>query len=54
MYMTKPPTRSLRVQIPTNMVLRLDALRGSVPRGAYVQQLLEKALQAEEKSAGKR
>jgi hypothetical protein len=53
MYMTKPPTKSLPVRIPADMVLRLDALRGLVPREAYVRRLLDKALQSEEQAAKK-
>jgi hypothetical protein len=39
------------VRIPAEMVARLDALRGLIPREPYVRALLEKAIEAEEKAA---
>jgi hypothetical protein len=36
------------------MVERIDALRGLVPREAYVRDLLDKALKAQERKAAKR
>jgi hypothetical protein len=43
------------VRIPPEMVARIDALKGSlVPREAYVRDLLDRALKAEERKAAKR
>jgi hypothetical protein len=47
--------KPLPVRIPPEMVARIDRLRGLVPRETYIrEQLLEKALQAEERKAAKR
>ncbi len=47
-------TKPVPVRIPPAMVERIDALRGLVPREAYVRDLLDKALKALERKAAKR
>jgi hypothetical protein len=47
-------TKPVPVRIPPPMVERIDALRGLVPREAYVRDLLDKALKAQERKAAKR
>ena len=42
------------VRITPELVARIDALRGLVPREPYVRDLLDKALKAEERKAPKR
>jgi hypothetical protein len=42
------------VRITPELVARIDALRGLVPREPYVRDLLDKALKAEERKAAKR
>jgi hypothetical protein len=42
------------VRIPPEMVDRIDALRGLVPREAYVRDLLDRALKVEERKAARR
>ena len=42
------------VRIPPEMVARIERLRGLVPREAYVRDLLDKALKAQERKANKR
>jgi hypothetical protein len=44
-------TKPVPVRIPPEMVDRIDALRGLVPREAYVRDLLDKALKATERKA---
>lgn len=51
--MTTSP-KSVPVRIPAEMVARLDLLRGLIPREAYVRDLLDKALKAQERKAVKR
>ncbi len=45
---TKKP---VPVRIPPELVARIDALRGLVPREPYVRALLDRALKAEERKA---
>jgi hypothetical protein len=47
-------TKPVPVRIPPQMVERIDALRGLVPRETYVRDLLDRALKAEERKAAKR
>jgi hypothetical protein len=47
-------TKPVPVRIPPEMVARIDALKGLVPREAYVRHLLDRALKAEERKAAKR
>jgi hypothetical protein len=52
-----PTTKAkpLPVRIPAEMVARIDALKHPlVPREAYVRDLLDKALTAQERKAAKR
>ena len=44
-------TKAVPVRIPPEMVDRIDALRGLVPREAFVRDLLDKALKAAERKA---
>ena len=44
-------TKPVPVRIPPEMVDRIDALRGLVPREAYVRDLLDRALKAAERKA---
>ena len=46
--------KPIPVRIPPEMVVRLDRLRGLVPRETYVRHLLDKALKAEERKVAKR
>jgi hypothetical protein len=48
------PTKPIPVRIPPEMVLRLDRLRGLVPREAYVRHLLDQAIAQEEKTTARR
>jgi hypothetical protein len=43
------PAPPLNVRVPHELVTRIDALRGLVPRERYVRHLLDQALRAEEK-----
>ena len=53
-YMTTPD-KPLPVRLPAEMVARIDRLRPPlVPREAYVRDLLDKALKAQERKAAKR
>jgi hypothetical protein len=49
-----PQPKPVPVRIPPEMVERIDRLRGLVPREAYVRDLLNKALKAQENKANKR
>jgi len=51
-YMTT--AKPVPVRIPPEMVARIDRLRGLVPREAYVRDLIDKALTAQERKAAKR
>jgi hypothetical protein len=53
MNSTTPKPKPVPVRIPAEMVARLDRLRGLAPREAFVRALLNKALTAEERKAGK-
>jgi hypothetical protein len=48
------PRKSVPVRIPPDLVARIDAARGLVPREPYVRDLLDKALGAEERGGRKR
>ena len=50
-YMTSSQSKPTPVRIPADMVERIDTLRGLVPREAYVRDLLDRALKAEERKA---
>jgi hypothetical protein len=41
-------TTPLPVRIPADLINRIDRLRGLIPREAYVRDLLDRALKAEE------
>ncbi len=46
------PTKPVPIRVPGEMVRRIDALKHHlVPREAYVRELLDKALRAEERKA---
>lgn len=45
--------KPLPVRIPAELVERIDALRGLVPRETYVRHLLSEAVAAQERKAGK-
>ena len=49
----QPPAKPVPVRIPAEMVVRIDRLRGLVPREAYVRDLLGKALKRQERKARK-
>lgn len=54
-YMPTTKAKPLPVRIPAEMVARIDALKHPlVPREAYVRDLLDKALTAQERKAAKR
>ena len=44
-------TTPLPVRIPADIINRIDRLRGLIPREAYVRDLLNRALKAEERKA---
>ena len=44
-------TKPVPVRIPPEMVARIDALRGLVPREAYVRDLHDRALKTAERKA---
>ncbi len=48
------PAKPVPVRIPPEMVARIDRLRGLIPREAYVRDLLDKALKAQESRTTKR
>jgi hypothetical protein len=48
------PRKSVPVRVPPDLVARIDAARGLVPREPYVRDLLDKALRAEERKGGRR
>ena len=50
----EPPAKPVPVRIPPEMVVRIDRLRGLVPRETYVRDLLEKALKRRERKAQKK
>jgi hypothetical protein len=53
--MTTPTsTKPLPVRIPRDLVERIDRLRGLVPREAYVRDVLDRAIKAEERKARRR
>jgi len=47
------PAKPVPVRIPPETVARIDALRGLVPREAFVRDLLDKALKRRERKVGK-
>jgi hypothetical protein len=52
--MSKPRRdKPLPVRVPAELVERIDALRGLVPREAYVRHLLSEALAVEERKQAK-
>lgn len=51
-YMT--PTKPVPVRISPDLVARIDALRGLVPRERYVRHLLEQVVKVEERKAARR
>ena len=46
--------KALPLRVPHELIERIDALRGMVPRERYLRYLLDKALKAEERKAAKR
>jgi hypothetical protein len=53
--MTAPrSTKPLPIRIPRDLVERIDRLRGLVPREAYVRDVLDRAIKAEEHKARRR
>ena len=53
--MTAPrSTKPLPIRIPRDLVERIDRLRGLVPREAYVRDVLDRAIKAEECKARRR
>jgi len=53
--MTTPTsTKPLPIRIPRDLVERIDRLRGLVPREAYVRDVLDRAIKAEERKARRR
>ena len=53
MCYTQAPAKPVPVRIPSDMVVRIDRLRGLVPRETYVRDLLDKALKRQERKARK-
>jgi hypothetical protein len=52
--MTTNPDKPLPIRVPADMIARIDRLRPPlVPREAYVRDLLDKALKAQERKAAK-
>jgi hypothetical protein len=51
---TPPNTKPLPIRVPRDLIERIDRLRGLVPREAYVRDLLDRAITAEERKAKRR
>ena len=51
---TSKPAKPVPVRIPSEMVARIDRLRGLVPRETWVRDRLDKVLTAEERREAKR
>jgi len=52
--LVQPPEKPIPVRISPELVVRLDRLRGLVPREAYVRDLLDKALKRQERKRGRK
>jgi hypothetical protein len=46
-----PKPKPLPMRIPRELVERIDRLRGLIPREAYLREVLERAIAAEERKA---
>jgi predicted DNA binding CopG/RHH family protein len=44
-----PRTAPVNVRVPPELLTRIDALRGMVPRERFIRHLLDQALSAQEK-----
>lgn len=51
---TDPKSKPLPVRVPRDLIARIDALRGLVPRETYIRDLLGRSIAAEERKAAKR
>jgi metal-responsive CopG/Arc/MetJ family transcriptional regulator len=43
--------KAMCINLPTDLVARVDAVRGDIPRSKYIQRALEKALKKTNKEA---